>query len=78
MAFAFTVGLIVAAILSLLVVVALPVALQFLPLGDLAQVLITGLTWLILAGVVVFGLGVLYQYGPSRGSRQGAGSTGAR
>ncbi len=70
-AFAFTVGLIVAAILSLLVVVALPVALQFLPLGDLAQVLITGLTWLILAGVVVFGLGVLYQYGPSREPAKG-------
>ena len=34
-AFAFTVGLMAAAILSLLVVVALPVALQFLPLGGL-------------------------------------------
>ncbi len=65
-AFAFTVGLIVAAILSLLVVVALPVALQFLPLGGLAQIVITGLTWLILAGVVILGLGVLYRYGPSR------------
>ena len=52
-AFAFTVGLMAAAILSLLAVVALPVALQFLPLGGLAQVLITGLTWLILALVMV-------------------------
>jgi membrane protein len=65
-AFAFTVGLMGAGILSLLVVVALPVALQFLPLGGLAQVLITGLTWLILALVMVIGLGALYRFAPSR------------
>ncbi len=65
-ALAFTVGLMVAAILSLLVVVALPVVIQFLPLGGLAQVLITGLTWLILALVMIVGLGVLYRFGPSR------------
>ncbi len=65
-AFAFTVGLMAAAILSLLAVVALPVALQFLPLGGLAQVLITGLTWLILALVMVIGLGAIYRFGPSR------------
>ena len=70
-ALAFTVGLMIAAILSLLVVVALPVALQFLPLGGLAQVLITGLTWLILAVVVVVGLGVLYRFGPSRTPAKG-------
>jgi membrane protein len=65
-AFAFTVGLMAAGILSLLVVVALPVALQLLPLGGLAQMLIAGLTWLILAAVMVIGLGVLYRFGPSR------------
>jgi membrane protein len=70
-AFAFTVGLIGAAIISLLVVVALPVVLQFLPLGGLAQVLITGLTWLILAFVVVLGLSLLYRYGPSREPAKG-------
>jgi membrane protein len=66
MAFAFTVGLMAAGILSLLVVVALPVAVQFLPLGGLAQVLITALTWLILAAMMIAGLGALYRYGPSR------------
>ena len=65
-AFVFTVGLMAAGILSLLVVVALPVALQFLPLGGLAQMLIAGLTWLILAAMMVIGLGVLYRFGPSR------------
>jgi membrane protein len=70
-AFAFTPGLIGAAVLSLLVVVALPVVMQFLPLGGLAQVVITGLTWLILAAVVMFGLGVLYRYCPSREPAKG-------
>jgi membrane protein len=65
-ALALTLGLICGAIFSLVIVVALPVALQFLPLGGLAQVLITGLTWLTLALVVILGLGVLYRYGPSR------------
>jgi membrane protein len=71
LAFAFTVGLIAAAMLALLVVVALPVVLQFLPLGGLAQVVITGLTWLILASMVLLGLGVLYRYGPSREPAKG-------
>jgi membrane protein len=65
-ALAFTIGLMAAGILSLLVVVALPVALQFLPLGGLAQVAITGLTWLILALMMVVGLSALYRFGPSR------------
>jgi membrane protein len=70
-AFAFTVGLIIAAMVAILVVVALPVVLQFLPLGDLAQVTIKLLTWLILAVMIIFGLGVLYRYGPSREPAKG-------
>jgi membrane protein len=66
MALALTVGLICGAILSLVIVVALPVVLQFLPLRGLVQALITGLTWLTLAGLVILGLGVIYRYGPSR------------
>ena len=65
-ALGFTFGLISATILSLAVIVALPVAFRFLPLGGLAQTLISGLTWLILALVVILGLGALYRYGPSR------------
>ena len=70
LAMGFTLGLILAAILSLIIVVGLPVVLQFLPLGGFAQVLITGLTWLTLAVLVIFGLGVLYRYGPSRSPAQ--------
>jgi membrane protein len=65
-ALALTLGLICGAILSLLSVVALPFALQFLPVGGWTQLLITGFTWLIVAVVVVLGLGILYRYGPSR------------
>ena len=65
-AFLFTVSLIEAAILGLIVIVAVPVVLQFLPLGTLAIALIRVLTWLVLAALVIAGLGLLYRYGPSR------------
>jgi membrane protein len=58
--------MIAAALLALIVIVAVPVALEFLPLGSLSSVLITALTWLVMAAIVVVGLGVLYRYGPSR------------
>jgi membrane protein len=43
-----------------------PVVLQFLPLGSLANAAIRGLTWLFLAALVMAGLAVLYRYAPSR------------
>jgi membrane protein len=58
--------MIAAALLALIVIVAVPVALQFLPLGSLSSVLITALTWLVMAAIVVVGLGVLYRYGLGR------------
>jgi membrane protein len=68
--FLLTVCLIVGAVLALIVIVAVPVALQFLPLGGLSSTLISVLTWLVMAAIVVFGLGVLYGYGPSRSPAQ--------
>jgi membrane protein len=68
--FLLTVCLIVGAVLALIVIVAVPVALQFLPLGGLSSTLISALTWLVMAAIVVFGLGVLYGYGPSRSPAQ--------
>jgi membrane protein len=68
--FLLTVGLIGAAVLALVVILAVPVALQFLPLGGLSSTLITVLTWLVMAAVVVLGLGGLYRYGPSRSYAQ--------
>jgi membrane protein len=64
--FLLTVGLIGAAVLALIVIVAVPVALQLLPLGSLSAALIRALTWLVMAAIVIAGLGVLYRYGPSR------------
>lgn len=68
--FLLTVCLIGGAVLALIVIVAMPVALQFLPLGGLSSTLISVLTWLVMAAIVVFGLGVLYGYGPSRSRAQ--------
>jgi membrane protein len=68
--FLLTVCLIGGAVLALIVIVAVPVALQFLPLGGLSSTLISVLTWLVMAAIVVFGLGVLYGYGPSRSRAQ--------
>jgi membrane protein len=64
--FLLTVGLIGAAVLALIVIVAVPVVLHFLPLGSLSSALIRVLTWLVMAAIVIAGLGVLYRYGPSR------------
>jgi membrane protein len=65
-AFLFTVALIGAAVLALTIIVAVPVILQFLPLGGLANAAIRVLTWLVLAALVIGGLALLYRYGPSR------------
>jgi membrane protein len=62
--FLLTVGLIGAAVLALIVIVAVPVVLQFLALGSLSSAFIRVLTWLIMAAIVIAGLGVLYRYGP--------------
>ena len=48
--FLLTLGLIGAAVLALIVIVAVPVVLQFLPLGSLSSAVIRVLTWLIMAG----------------------------
>jgi membrane protein len=48
LAFLFTLGLIAAAFLSLVVIVALPVVLHFLPLDNIGDALIRLLTWVVL------------------------------
>ena len=62
----FTIALIGAAILALIVIVAVPVVLQFLPLGGFSNAVIRILTLLFLAALVIAGLALLYRYGPSR------------
>jgi membrane protein len=62
----FTIGAILFLILALGAVVVLPIALDYLRLGEVGKWMIAILRWpLLLAGVIV-GLALLYRYGPSR------------
>jgi membrane protein len=65
-AFLFTIGVVALGIFSLVVIVALPVLLDFIELCVISQVLVRLLPWLVLAGVVTLALGALYRYGASR------------
>ena len=66
----FTAGAILFFIVLLNVVVGVPLIIKFLPLGPLGNVLVTVLPPLILFGVAIFGIAVLYRYGPSRATAQ--------
>lgn len=61
-----TLGAIVAAIVAIGLVVALPAVLSFLGLGAGARVAVEIARWILIAGLVVVGLGVIYRLGPSR------------
>jgi membrane protein len=62
----FTLGGIVFALLALGAVVALPLVLGKVGLGEEAALLVRWLRWPALAVLVMIGLAVLYHYGPSR------------
>lgn len=61
-----TFGGIIGALLSLSLVAALPAALNFLPLPQDLKTLLLLVRWPLLAVAVMFGLSVLYRFGPSR------------
>lgn len=61
-----TVVLIFVGIFAFALVVVLPAILAFLPLGGLAQLGITVTKWLVVLAVVLFGICLLYRYGPNR------------
>ena len=63
---AFTIAAIVSVLLALGAVVVLPVALSYLGLQNLTGLLFRLARWPLLLLIVVFGLAVLYRYGPSR------------
>lgn len=63
---AFTGGAIAFFIILLNVVIGVPLIVKLLPLGPLGDMLVAVLPALILFGVAIFGLAVLYRYGPSR------------
>ena len=65
-AFAFTLGGIVALMLAVSAIVAAPIVLAYLGLGGLATGLIAALRWLGLLLLAIIGLAVLYRYAPNR------------
>ena len=62
----FTFGVLAVGLLSLGVIVGVPVVLDLLQLGRLGELLVTLLPWLVLLCVVLFAVGALYRFGPSR------------
>ena len=66
MAIVLTVMLIMILILTFAVVIALPVVIGYLPIGQFAEDIVLLLRWPIIAGIVIFTLAVLYRWGPSR------------
>jgi membrane protein len=63
---AFTLGVILFAILALAAVVAVPIAIAFVGLGALAETLLQWLRWPVLLAVIALLLALTYRYLPSR------------
>ena len=64
--FAFTLGAIAFVILALLAVVALPIVLNLVALGSVADALLQLARWPVMVVVVGLALTLIYRYGPSR------------
>jgi membrane protein len=62
----FTVGAVLAFIAFVLLGVAVPLLLSFLPLGAAAEAILFAVRWALLWGVASFGLSLVYRYAPSR------------
>jgi membrane protein len=67
---AFTFGGLVAILIAIGCVVALPVVLSTIGLGSISDVLLRIGRWPVLVAMMLLGLAVLYRYGPSRQSPQ--------
>lgn len=65
-----TLGAVLGGIVAILTVVAIPAVLGFLSLGGGLENLIAFGRWPLLALILLFGLGIVYRYGPARESPQ--------
>lgn len=65
-ALALTLGAVLFASLTLALVIALPAALAWLPIGSWAETAALVLRWPLLGGALMLGLSTLYHFGPSR------------
>ncbi|MEP5760849.1 MAG: YihY/virulence factor BrkB family protein [Litoreibacter sp.] len=66
-ALALTLTLICTAIVAMITIIVFPIALAFLPLGSNLAVLFDIIRWLIVIAVAMFGIGLLYRFGPNLG-----------
>ena len=66
MSLAFTVGGLVGILAAIGLVIAAPIVLATFGLGSIAEILLKYARWPALAILILFGLAVLYRYGPSR------------
>lgn len=66
----FTLGILVFAVLAIGAVAAIPVVLDYLYLGDVAEWLIWLGRWPVLVAIMMIGLAALYRFGPSRDDAQ--------
>jgi membrane protein len=67
---AFTVGAIVGFLAVLLLGVAVPIAVSFLPLGSVTEIVLLIMRWLLLFAVAVVGLAIVYRFAPDRHAAQ--------
>jgi membrane protein len=63
---AFTIGAVIGFLAVLLLGVAVPLAVSFLPLGPAAEVTLLGVRWILLFAVAVLGLAIVYRFAPDR------------
>jgi membrane protein len=63
---ALTAGAIIAVLIAIAAVIVVPLVLSYIGIGSWVQTLLSVLRWPVLLGVVIFGLAVLYRFGPSR------------
>ena len=61
-----TLGVIAGFFVTVVVIIVLPVMLELLPIGSLAETAATLLRWPLVAAIAIGGLAILYRYGPSR------------
>ncbi len=63
---ALTLMLILGAVAGIVLMTVIPVIAGFADLGPAAEYAVTGISWLVMLGLLMLGLAVLYRYGPDR------------
>ena len=73
-----TLALVGVVLVALLSVVVVPVVVSYLPVGWLSRLVLSVLPWAVALGVMVWGLGLVYRYGPNLGSAMDRRATARR